>query len=90
MWGPTKWFKPKPGALSFIDKVVLYSFFVISFSYPVYWLALQPKLLVIYLWSIAIMVFTLARYECNRCMFFDCPFNFVSDETKKTCLTERE
>jgi hypothetical protein len=90
MWGPTKWFKPEPGALSLLDKAILYSFFVISFSYPIYWLALQPKLLVIYLWAIGIMVWTLARYECNRCMFFDCPFNFVDEETKKACLMEQE
>ena len=89
MWGPTKWFKPKPGALGFFDKAVLYAFFVISFSYPIYWLIQHPALLVIYLWSIANMVWTLARYECNRCMNFGCPFNLVDQETKKAYQTEQ-
>jgi len=90
MWGPTKWFKPKTGALTTLDKTILYSFFAISFSYPVYWLALRPELLVIYLWAIGIMVWTLGRYECNRCMNFGCPFNFVKEDVKKACLAGQE
>ena len=90
MWGPTKWFKPKLGALSYLDKVILYSFFFISFTYPIYWLALQPELLVVYLWSIGIMVWTLGRYECGRCMHFHCPFNLVGEDVKEACLMEME
>ena len=90
MWGPTKWFKPKPGALSSLDKAILYSFFFISFSYPIYWLIQHPALLVIYLWAIANMVWTLARYECNRCMNFGCPFNLVSEDVKNAYVMEQE
>ena len=82
MWGPTKWVRPKPGPLSLLDKAVLYFSFLLAFSFPIYWLAMQPEFLVIYLVSIAVMVLTLARYECNRCMFFDCPFNFVGEDVK--------
>lgn len=82
MWGPTKWFSPRPGAPSNVGKAILYFWFLLSFSFPIYWLAQQPKFLVIYLLSILAFLLTLARYECNRCMFFDCPLNRVSEEAK--------
>lgn len=88
MWGPTKWFRPRPGALSSVDKAILFSFFLLTFLFPMYWLVLQPQLLVIYCLSTVIMVWTLARYECNRCMFFDCPFNRVSRNVKNDFLIE--
>lgn len=90
MWGPTKLFRPRPGALSSFDKAMLYFFFLLSFSFPMYWLILQPKFLVIYLLSIVVMVFTLGRYECNRCLFFDCPFNRVSNNVKTDFLRENK
>jgi hypothetical protein len=90
MWGPTKWFKPKPGPLSTLDKVILYSFFLLSFIYPIYWLALEPILLVGYLWSIGIMISVLARHECTRCRYFHCPFNMVSDDARKAGLAGDE
>jgi len=86
MWGPTKWAKPRQGPLSSFDKTILFSFLILAFSFPIYWLVPQPKFLVIYLLSAVIMLVTLARYECNRCMFFDCPFNRVSKEAKADFL----
>jgi len=82
MWGPTKWFRPRPGPLAALEKAALFLFFVIAFSFPIYWLVPQPKLLAIYIVTVGIMLATLTRYECNRCMFFDCPFNRVSKEAK--------
>lgn len=86
LWGPMKWARPRPGALSSFDKAMFYSFLVLAFSFPIYWLVPQPKFLVIYLISMIIMLVTLARYECTRCMFFDCPFNRVSEEAKANFL----
>lgn len=83
MWGPFKWFKPRPGPLGRFDTVMLYLWFALGFSFPLYWLALQPVLLVIYLWSLVILVWTMGKYECNRCMMFHCPFNRVSKELKE-------
>ena len=87
-WGPTKFFKPKPGPLKTYEKVILYSLFACGFAFPFYWLIQQPVLLVIYLWSILIMVWTYAKYECPRCQYFECPFNFVRKEVRKELLTE--
>ena len=86
-WGPTKFFKPKPGPLSTYEKVILYSMFAVGFFFPFYWLVQQPVLLVIYLWSTGVIVWTYAKYECPRCQYFDCPFNFVSKEARKDSLT---
>ncbi len=82
MWGPYKWFKPSPGPLGRFDTVVLLLFVVLAFAFPLYWLVLQPQLLFIYLWSLVILVWTMRRYECNRCMAFHCPMNHVSKELK--------
>jgi hypothetical protein len=86
MWFPSKWFKPKPGALSSLDKSILYVFFVLAFSFPLYWLALQPKFLVLYLLMMVVLLLTYGRYECNRCMFFGCPFNRVDKATRDSFL----
>jgi hypothetical protein len=86
MWGPTKWFKHKPGALGSLDKMMLYLFFLLAFSFPIYWLVLRPEFLALYLLSIIIMIWTLGRYECNRCMFFGCPFNRVDKATRDSFL----
>jgi hypothetical protein len=82
MWGPFKLFKPSPGPLGRFDTVMLYLSFVIGFAFPLYWLAHQPQLLVIYIWSLVILVVTMEKYECHRCMMFHCPFNRVSKEIK--------
>jgi len=90
MWGPTKFARPRQGPLSSFDKVMLFSFLILAFSFPIYWLVQQPKFLVIYLLSAVIMLVTLARYECTRCMFFDCPFNRVSTDIKNEFLRKTE
>ena len=83
MWGPTKWSRPKPGRLSRLDRGVFSFFMLAALAFPVYWLIPQWQFFLIYVVSVALMFFTLTRYECNRCMFFDCPFNRVSKEAKK-------
>ena len=88
MWGPAKWFSPRPGPLSSVDRAMLYSFLGLAFLFPIYWLVPQPKFLVIYLVSVVVMLVTLARYECNQCMFFDCPFNRVSEDIEAEFLKE--
>ena len=91
MWGWPRLFKPRPGALGSFDKAMLFSFFFLAFSFPMYWLVMQLQFLALYLLSIVVMVLTLARYECNRCIFFDCPFNMVAkDGGKNADFIERD
>ncbi len=87
-WGPTKYFRPKPGRIKTYEKFILYFLFACGFAFPFYWLIQEPVLLVLYLWSIVNFVWTYAKYECPRCLYFDCPFNFVSKEARKELLNE--
>ncbi|HEY48754.1 MAG TPA: hypothetical protein G4O13_01755 [Dehalococcoidia bacterium] len=90
LWGPAKFLKPRPRAPGAIDRAIFYAGCVIAVFFPIYWLALRPELLVIYIMSIIVMVFTLAKYECNQCLFFHCPFNMVSKEMKEEYLKNLE
>ena len=89
-WGPTKYFKPKVGPISNYEKFTLYFMFTIGFFFPFYWLIHSPLLLVIYLWSIVNFVWTYAKYECPRCQYFECPFNFVSKDVTEESLGKSE
>jgi len=42
---------------------------------PLYYLLLQPGFLVIYFLSVMVLCTTLRRYECKRCVYFQCPVN---------------
>jgi len=79
-WGIPKFFKPESGPLSFLDKAVALVTTLIIVLLPVYWLWLQPGLLVIYLLSVGVIATTLKRYECRRCTYFQCPSNSVPED----------
>jgi len=90
MWGPTKWAKPRTGPLSTFEKAMLYLFFLLAFAFPMYWLAMHWELLVLYLITIVNMAWTLGRYECPRCRFFNRPFNRVPRSVRDEFLKENE
>ncbi len=76
-WAVPKRFKPKPDSLNIVDKVISAAVLIIIIFLPLYWLWLQPALLVIYLLSWGVAMATLRRYECHRCVYFECPSNCV-------------
>jgi len=51
--------------------------FAIAALFPVYWLLNQKVLLLAYLLSCVVVGMTLRRFECHRCIYFDCPANTV-------------
>jgi hypothetical protein len=81
-WAIPKRFKPRPGPLSALDKLVTAVTFVLIILLPTYWLSLQPSLLVIYALSWGVAIATLRRYECRRCVYFDCPSNRAPEGLK--------
>ncbi|OEU65084.1 MAG: hypothetical protein BBJ57_06060 [Desulfobacterales bacterium PC51MH44] len=81
-WGVPKFFKAKPGPLKLIDKTVAMIATIIIILLPLYWLLLQPGFLVIYFLSLGVMGATLRRYECGRCIYFQCPANCVPEDLK--------
>jgi hypothetical protein len=79
-WGLPKFFKPRPGPLRAVDKIVALAAPLLLFAFPLPWLAEDPGLLAIYLLSLAVFGATVRRNECGRCRFYDCPANKVPPE----------
>ena len=82
-WWMPKFFKAKSGPLSPLEKTVSVITLLVIIMLPIYWLLLQPGLLVIYLLPIGVLGLTLRRYECKRCVYFQCPSNCVPEKLKK-------
>jgi hypothetical protein len=81
-WGLPKFFDKRPGALNFIDKTVAFGAPTVLLVFPLYWLLLEPGLLVIYILSLAGFGSAVYRNECNRCIYFECPLNKVPEGIK--------
>ena len=81
-WGMPKYFDSRPGPLSLFEKTVSFAAPVIIILIPLYWLILQPGLLAIYVLCVAVLVATIRRNECSRCIYFDCPGNCVPEDIK--------
>ena len=79
-WGVPKFFKEKSDPLSLFDKAVALFTPIVIILLPVYWLLLQPGLLVIYFLSVIVLCTTLRRYECRRCIYSQCPANCVKKD----------
>ena len=74
-WGVPKFFKAKSEPLKLFDKTVAVVVSLVITLLPLYWLSLQPGLLVIYFLSVIVLFTTLRRYECRRCIYSQCPSN---------------
>ncbi len=81
-WWMPKFFKAESGPLSRLEKVVSLITCLIIIMLPMYWLLQEPGLLIIYLLSTGVLGATLRRYECKRCVYFQCPSNCVPEELK--------
>jgi len=78
-WGVPKIFTKKKGPLNLFEKVVTFGSTVFILFFPVYWLVLQPGLMVIYFLSFIVFFSTVRRNECGRCIYKHCPMNQVTD-----------
>ncbi len=81
-WGIPAFFKPRPWPLNLFEKAVLVISSIVWILFPLYWLSLEPSLLVIYLLSLAVFVWTIRRNECCRCIYFHSPVNCVPKEIR--------
>lgn len=82
MWGIPKLFAPRPGPLNLLDKTVALLAPTILVVFPLHWLLLQPGLMVIFILSLGVFLFTVRKNECRRCIYFDCPVNNVPEDRK--------
>lgn len=81
-WGLPKVFKKRPGRLNISDKVITYSATAALLVFPMYWLMMTPGLLIIYVLSLIALGAAIYRYECKRCIYFECPANRVPEAIK--------
>ncbi|KKH49346.1 hypothetical protein [Methanosarcina sp. 1.H.A.2.2] len=81
--GVPKIFKARPGPHSPFEKAVTVLGALPMFLFPIYWLVRDPLLLVAYIVSWTLFFLTARRYECVRCLNFECPMNRVPADVKK-------
>ena len=77
-----KYFKARAGPYSFTERLIVSISLLIWVLFPVYWLYKSIGLLVIYGVSLTTLLATLRRYECGRCIHFDCPSNKVPEDIR--------
>ena len=80
--GVPKIFKARPGPHSPFEKAVTLLGFFLIFLFPVYWLIKDPLLLGAYVVAWTLFFLTVRRYECVRCINFECPMNRVPTGVK--------
>ncbi len=81
-WGLPKFFNQRPGKLDVVDKVVTFSATIVLLIFPLYWLWMEPGLLIVYILSLIGLGAAIYRNECERCIYFDCPANKVPKEIR--------
>ncbi|AKB34461.1 hypothetical protein MSSIH_3771 [Methanosarcina siciliae HI350] len=81
--GVPKIFKARPGPHSSFEKAMTILGALPMFLFPVYWLVRDPLLLGAYGVSWVLFFLTARRYECVRCLNFECPMNRVPSDVKK-------
>jgi hypothetical protein len=90
IWRTPAIFKQRPGPQGLGSKLGLVLMLAASSLFPVYWLARDPALLIIYLLSLCVLFATMMRYECTRCVHLDCPKNQVPGNVRKDAQAKAE
>ncbi len=80
--GVPKIFKDRPHLHKFFEKVIVVLGALPVFLFPVYWLVRDPLLLGAYIVAWALFFLTVQRYECIKCINFECPVKRVPAEMR--------
>lgn len=86
LWGVPKFYKKKPGPLTGKELALMGIGFTLAIFFPVFWLAGALHLAFPYFLSWLVLLMTVNRYECGRCIFFDCPANAVPAQDREAFL----
>ena len=81
-WGLPKFFNKRPGSLDAVDKMITFSTTIALLIFPIYWLLMEPGLLIVYTLSLIGLGAAIYRNECERCIYFECPANKVPETLK--------
>lgn len=83
IWGVPKFYKDKKGPASkAVSTLIIVDILLVS-VFPLYWVLWSWHLLVIYLLSLLILLISLIKNECSRCICFDCAKNSVPKEVRQ-------
>jgi hypothetical protein len=74
-WGFPKLFAPRAGGYDNLDLAVSGLAAVAFALFPLWWLAREPLLLVVYALSLAGFGAAIYRNECEQCIHLECPAN---------------
>jgi hypothetical protein len=87
-YGSPKLWKYRPGPMSFGEKFVFFSGFVIIWGYPLIFLlsGQQWFLLLVYTLTVVGFFMTLKVSFCTQCMNFACPLNSAEEEARQIFL----
>jgi len=89
-WNFPKFWKERSNPASPIVKYYApFGILYLSF-YPVYWLSFQWELLVIYFLSLGIILSSILKNECSRCLYFECSNNTVPEFLRKAYFDKVE
>jgi len=82
--GSLKIWKYRPGPMTFWEKFIFFSGFIIVWGFPLFYLILdlQLFLLLVYLITVAGFFMTLKTFLCTQCINFACPLNRVGEEVR--------
>jgi hypothetical protein len=81
--GVAQVFKNMQGSPGLFERVTVSLGALAIFLFPVYWLIRDSLLLIAYVVAWGIFFFTIQRYECIRCINFECLMNRVPAEGRK-------
>ena len=81
-WGLPKFFNKRTGPLDVVDKLAAFSATAVLLVFPLYWLLMEPGLLIVYVLSLIGLGAAIYRNECRRCIYFACPANRVPEAIK--------
>ena len=82
LWNVSKIFKPRPGHWKLVDKIGIPMTIIILIIFPIYWLYKSKLLFALYVISGVNFMVSLRRYECPRCIYFQCPLNRVHEDVR--------
>lgn len=83
-WRFPRLFNYRPGPYRFRDKFMTILATIVLLGFPVYWLFLEPGLLIIYVLSLIVFFISVRRNECVRCIHRHCPVNSAPETSPDT------
>ncbi len=83
IWGVPKFYKNQFTPASLLIQSIIIFDILITTVFPIYWLWQDWKLMIIYSLSWMVLVCSLLKVECTRCIWFTCTKNLVPQDVRE-------